>query len=165
MISFGIDPGSHRTGWGVIKAEGSSFSCVDAGVLTADSKAPLSERLTQIFNGLTAALSQHEPDQVFLESVFHHKSAKSALVLGQARGVALLAAGLKSHSVREVAPAEVKKAVTGRGRADKLQVQEMVKILLGLPAPLPSDASDALAIAIAGATRTRWTALTAEAST
>jgi crossover junction endodeoxyribonuclease RuvC len=92
---------------------------------------------------------------VFLESLFHAKNAKSALVLGHARGVALLAARQSRAQIDEVSPAEVKKAVTGRGRAEKFQVQEMVRLILGLPAAQPADASDALAIAIAGSARAR----------
>lgn len=161
MICLGIDPGSRRTGWGVVRAEGSQLSCLGFGVIAAELDGPLAERLVTIFEGLTEALESHRPETVFLESIFHHKSAKSALVLGQARGVALLAAARALREVGEVSPAEVKKAVTGSGRAEKEQVQEMVRILLGLRARAPADASDALAIAIAGATRSRWSALTA----
>lgn len=156
MITFGIDPGSHRTGWGAILAEGSSFRLVDVGVIEAGGDAPLPIRLESIFVGLSSALERCRPDRVFLESVFHHKSAKSALVLGHARGVALLAAGRSLRPLGEIAPAEVKKAVTGNGRAEKGQVQEMVRVILGLDHVAAPDASDALAIAIAGASRARF---------
>ncbi|MBK8013246.1 MAG: crossover junction endodeoxyribonuclease RuvC [Deltaproteobacteria bacterium] len=156
MIAFGIDPGSRRTGWGVVRAEGSALRCVGHGVIAAGADRPLGERLEVIFSGLVEALDTHRPDVIFLESIFHHKNAASALVLGQARGVALLAARMKSANLDEIAPTEVKKAVTGRGRADKTQVKEMVRILLGLPSPPATDAADALAIAIAGAVRVRW---------
>ncbi len=96
---------------------------------------------------------------MFLESIFHHQSAKSALILGHARGVALLAASRCDRPVREISPAEVKKAVTGSGRSDKHQVQEMIRIQLGLRERAPSDASDALAIAIAGSIRSRFARL------
>lgn len=155
MIAFGIDPGSHRTGWGVIRMEGNRLSWIDAGVIRADQEAALSERIAQVFEELNLRLAAHRPDHVFLESVFHHKSAKSALVLGHARGVALLAARLAARPIDELAPAEVKKAVTGNGRAEKNQVQAMVKMLLGLEATPQADAADALAIAIAGAQRAR----------
>lgn len=156
MIAFGIDPGSHRTGWGVIRVEGSAFACIDAGVIRAPEDAPLEARLGAIFRALTEELERHVPDRIFLEAIFHHRSAKSALVLGHARGVALLAAGLRACPIGEITPAEIKKAVTGRGRADKVQIQEMVRILLGLDQSAPEDASDALAVAIAGASRVRY---------
>lgn len=133
---------------------------IKAGVITPDARADLAVRLQEIFQGLNTRLEEATPDHVFLESVFHHKSARSALVLGHARGVAMLAASLRSCPVGEVSPAEVKKAVTGNGRAEKEQVQEMVRILLGLEACLPADASDAVAVAVAGATRAKWSALT-----
>ncbi|MCB9653183.1 MAG: crossover junction endodeoxyribonuclease RuvC [Deltaproteobacteria bacterium] len=155
MITLGIDPGSRRTGWGVVRSDGSALTCLGHGVIAAGEQ-PLGDRLEIIFNGLVEAIEAHRPDVIFLESIFHHKNAASALVLGQARGVALLAARMKSANLDEIAPTEVKKAVTGRGRADKTQVKEMVKILLGLPAPPATDAADALAIAIAGAVRVRW---------
>ena len=155
MIVFGIDPGSHNTGWGAIEIRGNAMRCLELGVIRAPSDAPLSVRVEPIFEGLSIAIRAHAPDVVFLESIFHHKNARSALVLGHARGVALLAARLCGRDVHEVSPAEVKKAVTGSGRADKRQVQEMVKMLLGLEKAAPADASDALAIAIAGSTRAR----------
>jgi crossover junction endodeoxyribonuclease RuvC len=115
---------------------------------------PLSERVEPIFRELSALLAAHRPEVVFVESVFHHRSAQSALILGHARGVALLAARLSECTVRELSPAEIKKAVTGNGRAEKTQVQSMVKVLLRLADErLPFDASDALAIAIAGCQR------------
>jgi crossover junction endodeoxyribonuclease RuvC len=154
VIVFGIDPGSHRTGWGVVSSTGNKLAAVDAGVIQVPSELPLWERVEPIFRALNALLAEHRPEVVFVESVFHHRSAQSALILGHARGVALLAARLASCSVRELAPAEIKKAVTGNGRAEKAQVQSMVKVLLGLgDERLPVDASDALAIAIAGSQR------------
>lgn len=156
MITFGIDPGSQRTGWGVIRAEGSALTFVGAGVIRLEQGAPLADRLKDIFERLSAVLDEHAPERVFLESIFHQKSAQSALVLGQARGVALLAARLRGCPLGEITPAEVKKAVTGNGRAEKIQVQEMVRILLGLRAHVAQDAADALAIAIAGASRARF---------
>lgn len=159
MISFGVDPGSRRTGWGAVSIEGSRMVCVDHGVIRVPEAAPLSERLALIFDALEGHLSRLAPERVFLESVFSHKSAKSALVLGQARGVALLAAAKSGRPVGEVSPSEVKKAVTGSGRATKEQVQQMVQALLGLPEAAPSDAADALSVAIAGASVAKWSAL------
>ena len=155
MIAFGIDPGSHRTGWGVVRVEGTAMDCVDSGVIASDSKAPLSERCGQIYRELQMVLELVSPDHVFVESIFHSKNARSALVLGHARGVALLAANLAGCPIDEISPADVKKAVTGNGRADKRQVQDMVRTLLRLAERAPSDASDALAVAIAGAHRAR----------
>ena len=156
--AFGIDPGSRRTGWGVVDVAGSRMIFVQAGVIELDERRPLAERLSALHRGLSEVVSCHRPDCVFLESAFHHKNARSALVLGHARGVALLVASQASETLGEVAPAEVKKAVTGSGRADKSQVQAMIRVILGLPSTPAEDAADALAVAIAGATRRRWDA-------
>lgn len=160
MIAFGIDPGSRRLGWGAVSAEGSRLIHLASGVIRADEKEPLPTRLHVIHRELETVLGEQRPEHVFVESVFHSKSAKSALVLGQARGVALLAAAQGGYPIVEITPAEVKKAVTGSGRAEKNQVQEMVKVLLGLKTRAPSDASDALALAIAGTAVLRWNAAT-----
>src|SRR5262245_21345806 len=93
MIAFGIDPGSVRTGWGVVESEGSRLRCIEFGVIAAREKDPLFARLAKIFEELVQALEKSAPDEIFLESIFHHQNAKSALILGHARGVALLAAG------------------------------------------------------------------------
>lgn len=161
MLAFGIDPGSRKTGWGAVQVEGSKITCVDFGVIRVDEQAPLHERLSEIFDRLSEHLERVRPERVFLESMFHQKSAQSALVLGQARGVALLAAARTLKPVGEVSPAEVKKAVTGSGRATKEQVQEMVRMILGLAERAPSDASDALSVAIAGASAAHWNDLRA----
>lgn len=163
MMAFGIDPGSRYTGWGVIDHQGSKYRMVDCGVLAVGERRPLADRLRDIHLGLEALLERHAPDAVFLESIFHHKSARSALVLGHARGVALLACGLRELPLVEISPSEVKKAVTGRGRADKAQVQAMVKVLLGLPEVAQEDASDALAVAFAGAARAHFAMATSAA--
>ena len=156
MIVLGIDPGSHNTGWGVIDINGNQMRHIDCGVITTKKTAPLSERIEGIFEGLSGRLETYKPERICMESIFHHKSAKSALILGHARGVALLAARRYSQApIHEISPAEVKKAVTGNGRADKLQVQEMICVLLGLPEKPAADAADALAVAIAGSSRMR----------
>ena len=156
MRAFGIDPGSRYTGWGVVEKSGSTYRMVDCGVIAVGDKRPLSDRLQDIFRSLGNLLEEHTPDAVFLESIFHHKSARAALVLGHARGVAMLAAGMRELEVHEISPSEVKKAVTGRGRAEKTQVQAMIQVLLGLPQVPQEDASDALAIAFAGLTRVHF---------
>lgn len=156
--AFGIDPGSRKTGWGVVDAEGSRVTFVGAGVIRLDESLDLAPRLAALHRGLTEVLGQHRPDCVFIESAFHHKNARSALVLGHARGVVLLSATQADASLGEVAPTEVKKAVTGSGRADKAQVQSMIRAILGLQKAPAEDAADALAVAIAGAARRRWNA-------
>ncbi|MEL7371024.1 MAG: crossover junction endodeoxyribonuclease RuvC [Myxococcota bacterium] len=159
MRAFGIDPGSRRTGWGIVTVEGSRTTFIAAGVIRLNESLELSERLCTLHEAMAETLATHRPDCVFLESPFHHKNARSALVLGHARGVALLAARQACSTLGEVTPAEVKKAVTGSGRADKTQVQAMVRAILGLRETPAEDAADALAVAIAGSSRRRWNAM------
>lgn len=164
MITFGIDPGSRKTGWGAVRSEGSRLIALGFGTIKVSPKLPLAERLAVIHAGLRGELIRLGPDQVVLESIFHSKSAKSALVLGHARGVALLAAAMTEVPVLELSPTEVKKAVSGSGRSDKHQVQHMVKALLGLGEVAEEDASDALAVAIAGSARRRFSEVAAAGS-
>ena len=131
---------------------------IQAGVIQLDETLDLAERLASLHEALSDVLVRHQPDCIYLESAFHHKNARSALVLGHARGVALLSARQAGSDLGEVAPAEVKKAVTGSGRADKAQVQAMIRAILGLSAVPAEDAADALAVAIAGVSRRRWNA-------
>jgi crossover junction endodeoxyribonuclease RuvC len=146
---FGIDPGSERTGYGCVEQSGSRHQLVACGSLSAPASATFPERLQHIHNGLCALLAQHRPDGVAVESIFHARNVRSALKLGHARGVALLAASEAGLCVYEYAPAEVKRAVVGYGRAEKPQIQQMVKLLLGLDTtPSPHDVADALAVAI-----------------
>jgi crossover junction endodeoxyribonuclease RuvC len=146
---FGIDPGSGRTGYGCIEITGSRHHLVICGSLSAPARSTLPERLHYIHAGLGALLARHRPDAVAVESIFHARNVRSALTLGHARGVALLAASEAGLPVVEYAPAEIKRAIVGYGRADKRQVQYMIKLLLGLDAvPSPHDAADALAVAI-----------------
>jgi crossover junction endodeoxyribonuclease RuvC len=156
VITFGIDPGSRRTGWGAIRAEGSRLLLLGCGLIEADEESPLPSRLGIVARGLREALLEQRPDAIYIESMFHHQNAKTAFVLAHARGVALLVAGEQGCPVRELSPAEVKKAVTGSGRAEKGQVQEMVKVLLGMERRAQADTADALAVAIAGAAAHRW---------
>jgi crossover junction endodeoxyribonuclease RuvC len=146
---FGIDPGSERTGYGCIDTDGSRHSLVACGAITAGPRAEFLARLVAIHEGLRGLLEEHHPDCVAIEDVFHARNVRSALKLGHARGVALLAASQAGLPVTAYSPAEVKRAVVGYGRAEKHQVQQMVCLLLGLAAaPTSYDASDALAIAI-----------------
>lgn len=149
MKIFGIDPGSDRTGYGCVELLGSRHHLVISGALSAPAGAAFPEKLKFIHAGLVALLSRHRPDCVAVETIFYSRNVRSALKLGHARGVALLAASEAGLEVFEYTPAEVKRAVVGYGRADKPQVQQMMKLLLGLDAvPSPHDAADALAVAV-----------------
>jgi crossover junction endodeoxyribonuclease RuvC len=146
---FGIDPGSERTGYGCVETDGSRHSMILCGAITTVAAAPLAGKLLDIHRRLTRLLQDCRPDAVAIESLFYAVNARSALKLGHARGVAMLAAVEAGLPVFEYTPAEVKRAVVGYGRAEKPQVQQMVKLLLGLAAvPSPHDAADALAVAI-----------------
>jgi crossover junction endodeoxyribonuclease RuvC len=146
---FGIDPGSERTGYGCVETDGTCHQLVACGAITALAGDPFPQRLARIHRELAALLASCRPDCVAVENLFHASNARSALKLGHARGVAILAAVEAGCEVVEYTPAEVKRAVVGYGRAEKQQVQRMVALLLGLDkAPSPYDASDALAVAI-----------------
>ena len=132
----------------VIQADG-KLKALDYGTLTTDAGVPLEQRLAILFGGLRELLKKWKPRAVAMEELFFSRNAKTAIAVGQARGVALLACGLAGVPVAEYRPMEVKQAVTGAGNADKKQVQRMVKLLLGLSeVPKPDDTADALAIAI-----------------
>jgi crossover junction endodeoxyribonuclease RuvC len=146
---FGIDPGSGRTGYGCVEQIGSRHTLVICGSLSGPSRATFPEKLKSIHEGLAALLAQHRPDCVAVEDIFYARHARSALKLGEARGVALLAASEAGIPVAEYAPAAIKRAVVGYGRAEKHQVQQMIKLLLGLDTPpSPHDVADALAVAL-----------------
>ncbi len=152
MIVLGVDPGSRRTGYGAISAAGTRLRCIESGVISVvkQGKLPtISERLLIIHDQLESLIQRISPEVVVVEEVFHAVNVKSALTLGHVRGVVLLAASEMGIPLREYTPLEVKKAVAGYGRADKKQVQSMVKVLLNLKEePEPHDAADALAIAL-----------------
>ena len=149
MKIFGIDPGSERTGYGCIERSGSRHQLVTCGCIAVPASATFPERLRHIHMRLASLLAECRPDCVAVENLFHARNVRSALKLGHARGVALLAASEAGLEVVEYAPAEIKRAVVGYGRAEKPQVQHMVKLLLGLDtAPAPHDVADALAVAI-----------------
>jgi len=146
---FGIDPGCERTGYGCVDTDGSRHTIVVCGAIGTSSAASFSDKLLLIHCRLSDILREYRPDCVAIESVFHSVNVRSALKLGHARGVAMLAAVEAGLPVMEYTPAEIKRAVVGYGRADKPQVQQMVKLLLKLPSvPTPHDAADALAVAI-----------------
>jgi len=146
---FGIDPGSERTGYGCVESDGSRHRLVDCGAIVTSPRLGFPAQLLRIHQQLTALLAEHRPECVAVESVFYAANVRSALKLGHARGVAVLAAAEGGYSFAEYTPAEIKRAVVGYGRAEKHQVQEMVRLLLGLAeVPTPHDAADALAVAI-----------------
>ncbi len=154
MVILGIDPGSHVTGYGLVEVQGSRLRHVGEGTVRTDARAPLPERLLAIHAGLLAAIADHRPGEAAVESLFNARNAHSSLVLGHARGVALLAAALRGLPVAEYSPREVRRAVTGNGAASKEQARYMVCRYLGLErAPASLDASDALAVAICHALR------------
>jgi crossover junction endodeoxyribonuclease RuvC len=146
---FGIDPGSERTGYGCVEIDGSRHRIVASGAVRTQTAASFPEKLLAIHTGLATLIGECAPDCVAIENLFYANNARSALKLGHARGVAMLAAVEAGLPVFEYTPAEVKRAVVGYGRAEKHQVQQMVTLLLGLAVrPTPFDASDALAVAI-----------------
>lgn len=144
---LGIDPGSQRTGYGVIEISGSAVKAIAWGVIRNDAADSFPDRLQRIHEGLSEVIRLHEPAEASVEKVFLAKNAASALKLGQARGAAVLTCRLHGLAVHEYSAREVKGAVTGYGAAPKEQVGAMVRRLLGIREPLPPDASDALAMA------------------
>ena len=147
MIILGIDPGSRITGYGVINAIGSKHAYIASGCIRMK-EGDLPERLNQIFSGVTQVIEMYSPQEFAIEQVFMSKNADSALKLGQARGVAIVAATQQSLDVHEYAARKVKQAVVGQGAATKSQVQHMIMRILKLPGLPQEDAADALAIAV-----------------
>jgi crossover junction endodeoxyribonuclease RuvC len=146
---FGIDPGSERTGYGCVETDGRRHRLVTCGAISGPVSDSFPARLARIHRELSKLLAACRPDCVAVENLFYAANVRSALKLGHARGVAMLAAIEAGCTLVEYTPAEVKRAVVGYGRAEKRQVQQMVKLLLGLSeAPSPHDAADALAVAI-----------------
>jgi crossover junction endodeoxyribonuclease RuvC len=147
VIVLGIDPGSRRCGYGVVERTGARLALLESGVLEPDD-APVAERLARILDGLAEVIARARPAEVSVEQVFAGASARSALVLGQARGVALAAAARAGLPVFEYAPSEVKAAFTGSGRASKEQMLRTARMLLGAAAGGLADEADAIAIAV-----------------
>jgi crossover junction endodeoxyribonuclease RuvC len=149
MRVLGIDPGTVATGYGVVEEQGDTLRAVTYGAVTTRATLPFAQRLLRIHQELQTLLVRTRPDCAAVEAVFFAKNVQSALRLGQARGVALLALAQAAVEIHEYSALEVKQAVTSYGRAEKGQVQEMVRLLLGLEeTPQPADAADALAVAI-----------------
>ncbi len=144
---LGIDPGSRITGYGVVETTPRGIKYLASGCIRVQSD-NFPERLQQIFDGVSQIIELYRPEQMAIEQVFMHKNADSALKLGQARGAAICATMNRRLSVFEYAARQVKQALVGKGNADKLQVQHMVKILLNIQGELQIDASDALAVGL-----------------
>ena len=156
-VILGVDPGSMITGYGLIKSLEQKIVFMECGVIKTDSKSSLPEKLKVIFEGVSRIIAKECPDELAIEETFYSKNAKSALVMGQARGAAILAAACANLPIAEYSPKEVKSSVVGQGSASKLQVQFMVKNLLKLKElPQPIDAADALAIALCHAQKMRF---------
>jgi len=159
MIVLGIDPGSLRTGWGVVRSEGQRLHAAGLGVIRPGARLPLERRLAAIHAELVGILQSYAPECVAIETVFHGVNTRALVTLGEARGVVMAVAGSREARLIELAPAAIKKAVTGRGQATKEQVAHMVSVLLdpGSRQQLQQesargahhDATDALAVAIA----------------
>lgn len=166
MLVIGIDPGSQRTGWGIVEDRGASPGLVDCGIIHASAKHGLSfsARLAIIYEELAAALDRYMPDCAAIEQVFTAKNAQSALKLGQARGVAVGACAGRGIPVFDYEPTLVKKAIVGAGRAEKEQVAFMARRLLNIRGPqMPLDTTDALAIALCHLGQARFLAIAGRA--
>lgn len=148
MIILGIDPGTRIVGYGVLDKKGTIVRVQDYGVIKVVASDELPKRLKGIYQGLQRLIKQVRPDMVVVEDVFYAKDVRATIKMGEGRGVVLLCAALKNIPLYEYTPAEVKKSVTGNGRADKSQVQKMVKHILGLKEIPKPDEADALAIAL-----------------
>jgi len=163
MLVLGIDPGTAITGYGLVKGEGDDLTLVAYGAITTSSDWPLPERLQRIYRELKAVIEDQQPTAVAVEELFFSKNVRTALSVGQARGVALLAAANAGLPIHEYTPLQVKQAIAGYGRATKDQVQQMVRMLLDLDSvPQPDDAADAIAIAICHIHSAKLTAILRE---
>lgn len=153
---LGIDPGTATMGWGVVRQEGNRLKYVQHGAITTPSDWEMPRRLGRLFDGVTELVRGYRPDTVAIEELFFNTNVTTGITVGQARGAAILAAYKAGIEVTEYTPLQVKQAVTSYGRADKRQVQEMVRALLNLrEIPKPDDAADGLAIAICHAFTSR----------
>jgi crossover junction endodeoxyribonuclease RuvC len=146
---LGIDPGTAITGYGLVREDGAGLTLVDYGVITTPAGQPLPERLQAIYQGLAQVARKHRPHEAAVEELFFSRNARTALSVGHARGVTLLALADAGLPIHEYKPLEIKQAITGYGGAGKQQVQEMVRLLLNLDhVPQPDDAADAVAVAV-----------------
>lgn len=149
MTILGIDPGLATMGWGAIDFDGVQARILDYGALTTPADMPMPQRLLALFEGVEELCARFSPDDIAMEELFFCKNVTTAIAVGEARGAAIVAMRKHTNNLFEYTPMQIKQAVTGYGKADKRQVQQMVKLLLHLPeAPRPDDAADGLAIAI-----------------
>lgn len=149
MKILGIDPGIGRVGWGVIEVQSSKFKVQSYGCIETEAKMPIEERLRELYEEISRIITEEKPNAFVIEELFFNTNAKTALIVGQARGVLILAGSKNKLPVVEYTPLQVKIALTGYGRAEKSQVGQMVKTILQLDKiPKPDDVADALAIAI-----------------
>ena len=163
MITLGIDPGTALLGFGVIES-GDDPRMIDYGAIATHPDRPMPDRLNELFEAMTSLLADHQPDVLAVEQLFFARNVTTAIAVGQARGVVLLAAARSKVHVVEYSPSEVKHAVVGYGKADKAQMQEMVRLILNLDhIPHPDDAADALAVALCHAQRASFLAHTMSA--
>jgi len=154
---LGIDPGTISAGYGIVERDGNRLRALAYGAIRVPRSIGFADRLRRIHESLRAVIDEWHPDEAAIETLFGGKSVRSALHAGEGRGVAVLAVALADIPLAEYAPAEIKKAVVGQGRAAKVQVQHMVRVILSLPtAPASTDAADALAIAICHCQRRRF---------
>lgn len=157
MIIFGIDPGTQVTGYGVIECVSNNYRAIDFGCIRPPGTLKLSDRYLIISNGIEELIGKYQPQALVVETQYVHKNVQSAIKLGMARGVIIVAARRRDVPVFEYAPSKAKNAVVGNGKASKFQVQGMVKLLLNLEKmPTPEDAADALALAICHAQTMRF---------
>ncbi|KAF2956764.1 crossover junction endodeoxyribonuclease RuvC [Marinitoga sp. 38H-ov] len=148
MRILGIDPGYGRIGYGIIDKTGNNFKLIDFGVIETDKKADLNSRLVEIYDKMNELISNYTPDESAVESLFFFKNVKTAIEVGEARGVILLSLQKANIPIFEYTPYQVKQSITGYGRAEKGQIQRMLKVVFNLKKnPTPDDAADALAIA------------------
>lgn len=149
MTILGIDPGLATMGWGAISYDGVKPRILDYGVLITPPDMPMPQRLLSLFDGVEELCKRFDPDDIAMEELFFCKNVTTAIAVGEARGAAMVAMRKHTNNLFEYTPMQIKQAVTGYGKADKKQVQQMVKLLLNLPEiPRPDDAADGLAIAI-----------------
>jgi crossover junction endodeoxyribonuclease RuvC len=147
-LILGLDPGLRHTGWGIVAQDGNRLSFVGAGRISPDPAMPMASRLLEISTALAVIVTKHQPNEAAIEETFIHKSASSALKLGQARGAAILTLAQAGLAVSEYAANRIKQSLTGYGHADKVQIQTMIGMLLPGSGKLAADAADALAVAV-----------------
>ncbi len=163
MRILGIDPGTVTMGYGVIESQGDEITLIDFGALNSPAHSPIGERLHYLYEALLGIITRCQPDAVAVEQPFMAKNARAALAIGRAQAIAILAAANKGIPTYEYTPAQVKQQVANYGASSKEQIQEMVKLQLGLSeVPQPNDAADALAVAICHLREIHWQSLLAQ---